>query len=131
MKIMELHRLLSQHLYKSAILVKDKSQTSGRGDHVKQKALLLFTVLLLSGCSIASADDSAPRFTEEGKYIGSADPHTIAVSLNGEETMIQVPKDKRDECESLPDHTDVQVKYIKKDNGTLQLEDIQLQKNSS
>nr|WP_251139719.1 hypothetical protein [Bacillus inaquosorum] len=112
-------------------MVKDKSQTSGRGDHVKQTALLLFTVLLLSGCSIASADDSAPRFTEEGKYIGSADPHTIAVSLNGEETMIQVPKDKRDECESLPDHTDVQVKYIKKDNGTLQLEDIQLQKNSS
>lgn len=122
---------LSHLLYKSAILVKDKSQTSGRGDHVKQTVLLLFTVLLLSGCSVASADDSVPRFTEEGKYIGSADPHTIAVSLNGEETMIQVPKDKRDECESLPGHTNVQVKYIKKDNGTLQLEDIQLQRNAS
>ncbi|MCY8658574.1 hypothetical protein MOD58_09215, partial [Bacillus spizizenii] len=76
-------------------MVKDKSQTSGRGDYVKQTALLLFTALFLSGCSVASADDSVPRFTEEGKFIGSADPHTIAVSLNGEETMIQVPKDKR------------------------------------
>nr|WP_233403522.1 hypothetical protein [Bacillus halotolerans] len=111
-------------------MVKDKSQTSGRGDHVKQTGLFLFTVLLLSGCSIASADESAPRFTEEGKYIGSADPHTIAVSLNGEETMIQVPRDKRDDCEDLLDHTNVQVKYIKKENGTLQLEDIQQQKNS-
>ncbi len=130
MKIMEkLYRLLCK-LYKSAILVKDKSQTSGRGDHVKQTGLFLFTVLLLSGCSIASADESAPRFTEEGKYIGSADPHTIAVSLNGEETMIQVPRDKRDDCEDLLDHTNVQVKYIKKENGTLQLEDIQQQKNS-
>ncbi|KAF1680035.1 MULTISPECIES: lipoprotein [Bacillus] len=98
---------------------------------MKQTILLLLTVLLLSGCSAASADDSAPRFTEEGEYIGSADTHTIAVSLNGEETMIQVPKAKRDECESLPDHTDVQVKYIKKNNGTLQLQDIQLQKNAS
>ncbi|MEC0252866.1 hypothetical protein [Bacillus halotolerans] len=97
---------------------------------MKQTGLFLFTVLLLSGCSIASADESAPRFTEEGKYIGSADPHTIAVSLNGEETMIQVPRDKRDDCEDLLDHTNVQVKYIKKENGTLQLEDIHQQKNS-
>lgn len=128
---MELARLHSRCLYKFAILVKDKNQTSGRGGHVKQTVLLLFTALFLSGCSVASADDSVPRFTEEGKYIGSADPHTIAVSLNGEETMIQVPKDKRDECESLPDQTHVLVKYTKKDNGTLQLEDIQLRKNSS
>ncbi|MEC0580633.1 hypothetical protein P8854_01425 [Bacillus spizizenii] len=98
---------------------------------MKQTALLLFTALFLSGCSVASADDSVPRFTEEGKFIGSADPHTIAVSLNGEETMIQVPKDKRDKCKSLPDQTNVMVKYTKKDNGTLQLEDIQLRKNSS
>ncbi|MCY7833423.1 hypothetical protein P8846_11900 [Bacillus spizizenii] len=98
---------------------------------MKQTALLLFTALFLSGCSVASADDSVPRFTEEGKFIGSADPHTIAVSLNGEETMIQVPKDKRDECKLLPYQTNVMVKYTKKDNGTLQLEDIQLRKNSS
>lgn len=45
--------------------------------------------------------------------------------------MIQVPKDKRDECKLLPDQTNVMVKYTKKDNGTLQLEDIQLRKNSS
>lgn len=131
MKNVELQCRLSRRLYKYAILVKDKSQTSGRGDYVKQTALLLFTALFLSGCSVASADDSVPRFTEEGKFIGSADPHTIAVSLNGEETMIQVPKDKRDECKSLPDQTNVMVKYTKKDNGTLQLEDIQLRKNSS
>ncbi|ADM38431.1 putative lipoprotein [Bacillus spizizenii str. W23] len=131
MKNVELQCRLSRRLYKSAILVKDKSQTSGRGDYVKQTALLLFTALFLSGCSVASADDSVPRFTEEGKFIGSADPHTIAVSLNGEETMIQVPKDKRDECKLLPDQTNVMVKYTKKDNGTLQLEDIQLRKNSS
>lgn len=131
MKNVELQCRLSRRLYKSAILVKDKSQTSGRGDYVKQTALLLFTALFLSGCSVASADDSVPRFTEDGKFIGSADPHTIAVSLNGEETMIQVPKDKRDECKLLPDQTNVMVKYTKKDNGTLQLEDIQLRKNSS
>lgn len=131
MKNVELQCRLSRRLYKSAILVKDKSQTSGRGDYVKQTALLLFTALFLSGCSVASADDSVPRFTEEGKFIGSADPHTIAVSLNGEETMIQVPKDKRDECKLLLYQTNVMVKYTKKDNGTLQLEDIQLRKNSS
>ncbi|MCY8368754.1 hypothetical protein MOD02_19730, partial [Bacillus spizizenii] len=36
---------------------------------MKQTALLLFTALFLSGCSVASADDSVPRFTEEGKFI--------------------------------------------------------------
>lgn len=43
--------------------------------------------------------------------------------------MIEVPKNKRAECESLPDYTKVQVKYTKDDNGTLKLEDIKENEN--
>ncbi|MGK9428526.1 hypothetical protein [Bacillus atrophaeus] len=99
---------------------------------MRQTVLLLFGVLMLAGCGAAASAnqaDSSPKFTQEGKYIGEADRHTIAVNIDGEEKMIEVPKNKRAECESLPDYTKVQVKYTKDDNGTLKLEDIKENEN--
>ncbi|MCZ4249235.1 hypothetical protein O2313_17070 [Bacillus amyloliquefaciens] len=84
--------------------------------------LLIFTAWLLSGCEYTAEADSAPSFTQEGTFIKASGNDTVAVKIDGERQEVKVPFSKRFECQSLPEHTAVQITYKKESNGQLRLE---------
>ncbi|USY31436.1 hypothetical protein [Bacillus velezensis] len=89
---------------------------------VKSVILLIFTAWLLSGCEYTAEADAAPSFTQEGTFIKAAGNDMIAVEIDGERQEVMVPFAKRFECQSLPEHTAVQITYKKESNGQLRLE---------
>ncbi len=89
---------------------------------MKSAILLIFTAWLLSGCEYTAEADAAPSFTQEGTFIKAAGNDTIAVEIDGERQEVKVPFAKRFECQSLPEHTAVQITYKKESNGQLRLE---------
>lgn len=73
---------------------------------------VLFAMLLLAGCGTIqheeqqSGDGSRKAeggewLTKEGTFIGLADQHTVAVNIDGKETMLQVPPEKRDKYKGI------------------------------
>ncbi|ASB88517.1 membrane lipoprotein lipid attachment site-containing protein [Bacillus sonorensis] len=96
---------------------------------------VLFAMLLLAGCGTIqheeqqSGDGSRKAeggewLKKEGTFIGLADQHTVAVNIDGKETMLQVPPEKRDKYKGIKEYTKVEVKYRKANDGTFQLKDL-------
>ncbi|KXZ18575.1 hypothetical protein AXI59_09800 [Bacillus nakamurai] len=96
---------------------------------MKSVILLIFTAWLLSGCDYTAEADSAPSFTQEGIYIKTTDQDTIAVEIDGQRQKVKVPPAKRFECQSLPEHTAVQITYKKESSGRLRLEEMKRENN--
>lgn len=48
----------------------------------------------------------------------------MAVNIDGKETMLQVPPEKRDKYKGIKEYTKVEVKYRKANDGTFQLKDL-------
>ncbi|MBV2241060.1 hypothetical protein KQR57_19210 [Bacillus inaquosorum] len=105
---------------------------------MKKLAILMFSMsLLLSACGTAenssgsetnsdSQDAVAEEtVTKEGTFAGLADSHTIAVTIDGEETSIQVGSDLQDKMNSISEGQKVVVKYTKDSNGVLMLKDLE------
>ncbi|KAA6452162.1 membrane lipoprotein lipid attachment site-containing protein [Bacillus swezeyi] len=97
--------------------------------------LVLFAILLLAGCGTSQQNgqesdgksregNGAETLTKEGTFVGLADQHTVAVNIDGKETMLQVPPEKRDKYKGIEEYTKVEVEYTKAEDGTLQLEDM-------
>lgn len=103
-------------------------------DMRKGVILVLFAMLLLAGRGTTqdngqSGDESRKgtgeeTLVKEGTFVGLADQHTVAVNIDGKETMFQVPPEKRDKYKGIEDDTKVEVEYTKAEDGTLQLEDM-------
>ncbi|MCC2931121.1 MULTISPECIES: hypothetical protein [Bacillus] len=105
---------------------------------MKKIAILMFSMLLLlSACGTAenktgsetnseSQDAAAEEtVTKEGTFAGLADSHTIAVTIDGKETSIQVGSDLQDKMNSMSEGQKVVVKYTKGTNGVLELKDLE------
>ncbi|MFN2745404.1 MULTISPECIES: hypothetical protein [Bacillus] len=96
----------------------------------KGVVLILSAILFLTGCGTSQHngrnedETGAEIMTKEGTFVGLADQHTVAVNIDGKETMLQVPPDKRDSYKGIEEQTKVEVNYTKAEDGTLQLEDI-------
>ncbi|MBL3647896.1 hypothetical protein ABZM97_18480 [Bacillus vallismortis] len=105
---------------------------------MKKLAILMFSMLLLlSACGTAenssgsetntdSQDAAAEEsVTKEGTFAGLADSHTIAVDIDGDETMIQVGSDLQDKMNSISEGQKVVVEYTKDSNGVLTLKNLE------
>ncbi|MEC2181887.1 hypothetical protein V5F86_18030 [Bacillus spizizenii] len=105
---------------------------------MKKFAILMFSMLLLlSACGTAenssgsetnsgSQDAAAEEtVTKEGTFAGLADSHTIAVTIDGKETSIQVGSDLQDKMNNISEGQKVVVKYTKDSNGVLMLKDLE------
>ncbi|MEG7379426.1 hypothetical protein V5785_08740 [Bacillus subtilis] len=105
---------------------------------MKKLAILMFSMLLLlSACGTAenssgsetntdSQDAAAEEtVTKDGTFAGLADSHTIAVDIDGDETMIQVGSDLQDKMNSISEGQKVVVEYTKDSNGVLTLKNLE------
>ncbi|MCY8533802.1 hypothetical protein [Bacillus vallismortis] len=105
---------------------------------MKKLAILMFSMLLLlSACGTAEnssgsetnsdSQDAAAEETvmKEGTFAGLADSHTIAVDIDGKETMIQVGSDLQDKMNSMSEGQKVDVEYTKDSNGVLTLKSLE------
>ncbi|MCO4852886.1 hypothetical protein [Bacillus vallismortis] len=105
---------------------------------MKKFAILMFSMLLLlSACGTAenssgsetnsdSQDAAAEEtVTKEGTFAGLADSHTIAVNIDGKETMLQVGSDLQDKMNSMSEGQKVVVDYTKDSNGVLTLKNLE------
>ncbi|MFH0346144.1 hypothetical protein ACHADS_06170 [Bacillus vallismortis] len=105
---------------------------------MKKLAILMFSMLLLlSACGTAenssgsetntdSQDAAAEEtVTKDGTFAGLADSHTIAVDIDGDETMIQVGSDLQDKMNSISEGQKVVVEYTKDSNGVLTLNNLE------
>ncbi|MGR6857263.1 hypothetical protein ACU58A_13220 [Bacillus halotolerans] len=105
---------------------------------MKKIAILMFSMLLLlSACGTAEnktgsetnsesqVSAAEETVTKEGTFAGLADSHTIAVTIDGKETSIQVGSDLQDKMNSISEGQKVVVKYTKVTNGVLELKDLE------
>ncbi|MHC5562469.1 hypothetical protein ACYSN5_07820 [Bacillus spizizenii] len=105
---------------------------------MKKFAILMFSMLLLlSACGTAenstgtdtnaeAESETVETVTKEGTFAGLADSHTIAVTIDGEETSIQVEDTElQDKVNSISEGQKLSVTYAKESNGVLQLKKLE------